>query len=1026
MTMIFFRSICFAAVLFGHSLASITQLSQSQNIPDETIFLDPACNEMYRIPMHASFHTDPADTLSLDGIWAFQLRGERQWRTMPVPGNWELNDCGDPVYVCRGFPWKWYFDGPPPKLPADGNKTGIYRKTVFLEKGWAGKGRVCLCVGAASSNVAVLVNGIFAGYGEDSRLESSFDVTGLLRDGDNTIELRVMRWCDGTWLEDQDMWRMTGIFRSVSLVRRPAVRTEDLRIHASMDGLMVTALQTTPGALSARLTLSSPKGKTVLRKTLSVRDCAVKDSARIAHPQPWSAETPFLYRLEIELKDSTGCIRDKIWTNVGFRDVSVNGRHLLVNGKPVLIKGVNRHEFSPCRGYAVSRAEMYEDIRLMKLMNINAVRTAHYPDDPYWYELCDRYGIYVMDEANIESHGVGYDEDRTLAAKPEWGKAHAQRFRRMLQRDYNHPCIVMWSLGNEAGNGENHAANYAWAKATDPSRPVIYQKIQAARKDLPYTDIEFYHYRTPAFCEEYLTDGLQTKPFMLQEYAHAMGNSLGNFKEYWDLVRKYDGFQGGFIWDFADQALLRGGRIMIGGDFNDHDAWNASLNCNGLLTCDRKPHPHAFEAAHVMRNILVRANPDEIARGRLNIRNEYFFRNLDNFLLEWTLLEDGVVVRKGLVKRLKIAASTEKVIHVPKLGRYFRKGHETVLQLAFRLKKDEGLLPAGTVLSREELQVSEALVSPVGAVPAQKWSIGFDAATGALRHIRSGEDELLKEALMPCFGRAVTENDKGASLDNSMAFWLYPDFHVVSVTASVPRQSGEYRFEGEGRLECLYDIGRGYLVRMNYEIGSDGTIKLTESLEGGEGGAPDMFRFGVEFATPGKYDHLCFYGKGPFENYSDRCSSARTGIWRQRVAEQYHWGYVRPQESGNHTHLHYMAVLDAEGKGLLLMCADKPFSGSALPLSRRMMDISVQEPGSIHHPKPLTWQRHIHSQDLLPLACLEHRDQGSTWIHADLLQMGVGGIDTWGSKPLAEYMIPAVPRDFTIIIKPWINQSDNA
>ena len=741
-------------------------------------------------------------------------------------------------------------------------------------------------------------------------------------------------------------------------------------------------------------------------------------------PRLWSAETPYLYALEIDVLDTAGRCCETVRTELGFRDVEVRGKQLLVNGKPVLIKGVNRHEMSPDGGYCMTKEQMEEDVRLLKQLNINAVRTSHYPDDPYWYTLCDRYGIYVMDEADIESHGMGYDPEKTLADKPEWKLAHRERFERMVRRDRNHPCVILWSLGNEAGNGENHAANYRWGKHEDPTRPVIYQKLQGRRDELDWTDIEFYHYRSPEFCEQYLTDGRQVKPFLLQEYAHAMGNSLGNFRDYWDLIRKYDGFQGGFIWDFADQALRRGEGWTIGGDYNDYDAWSGSMHCNGLLTSDRQWHPHAWEAAFVQRNILVETLPQEAGQGIIRLHNEYFFRGLENFCLNWEILCNGVTTSlRGRVNRLRIGPGETRSIRL----RGFRPSDweqmqgEICLNLSFTLKRPEGLLDKGTELSWGQVLLRE--VRPeVDEQPLEvkaPWELRFRKADGFLNTWTIAGKDLLSDPLMPCFGRAVTENDFGAGFEQTMAFWLYPQFRLVSLNYDGNLRECEENLVcngGPAQLEAEYDMGGEVRVRMEYRISETGTLDVDTRLDAPET-APDLFRLGLSFAMNGRFDNLDFYGLGPFENYADRKAAARLGYYAQKVADQYHWGYVRPQESGNHEDLRWMRLTDAQGYGL---CArsDTLFSGSALPLSREMLDLTIHEPGNVHYPVPLTWQKHYHSYELAPQASLEDRSKGSSWVHLDARQMGVGGINTWGEKPLEAYRIHAGSHAFHFKLTP--------
>ncbi len=1011
----------------------------------EPAWNDPENNETHRYPMRATLHT-ASEPVSLDGEWLFKgypdplsvedgfhAEGfdDKEWGTMPVPGMWELNGFGDPVYISNNFAWRWHYENNPPYPPVENNHVGLYRRTFELERTEADQD-IFLSIGAVTSNVRVWINGKEVGYSEDSRLAAVFDVTGYVRPGTNVIALEVMRWCDGTYLEDQDCWRMSGISRNVELLRRPKKRLEDINVTASADGLLSVTTMTTPGVKRVAFKLKDDKGKTVGRWNVRTGDDGLEESSschRLRKPRLWSAESPTLYRLEADVYDEDGKLTEETWIDVGFRDVEIRGSELLVNGRPVLLKGVNRHEMSPTRGYVVSHEEMLNDIRLMKSLNINSVRTSHYPDDPYWYELCDRYGIYVMDEADIESHGIGYAAEKTLAERKDYALAHAQRFTRMVSRDRNHPCIIMWSLGNEAGNGANHEANYKWAKRYDTSRPTVYQTKFYSYSPVDFSDIDLFHYPSPISFRDYLEGSPHDRPTLLQEYAHAMGNSLGSFDRYWELARKYPCFVGGFIWDFADQALLLDGKVMIGGDFNDYDSWSASFNCNGLLTSDRQMHPHAYEATYVMRNILTSASAEEALEGKVSIHNEYSFIDLSRFRLHWKIRVDGNSVLEGDENRLEVAPGDTCVV---KLG--FGKqdiekicpdipGHEVILDLDYLLKEDDGLLSAGTVLSYDSICINDTSepILPKGGQDKEPWKISFNT-DGALSGWEVGGRSLVSEPVMPCFGRAIVENDKGAKLDDKMKMWLYPELRPerITTTGATRKEGRGYVFDGAGTLFVTYPLGGGVSVAMDYVIADDGSIRLTERLvdTGGLGKCPGLFRFGVEFAMGGQYDNLDFYGLGPFENYSDRRAAARYGHYVQRVRDQYHWGYVRPQESGNHCSMRYMALLDGDGRGLLAV-SDSVFSGSALPLSRRDIDLCLNEPGPIHVLVPFTWQKHMHSYELLDRACLDHRSDGRTFVHLDLAQMGVGGINTWGAIPLEEFLLPAKEYSFTVKLIPW-------
>ncbi len=991
-----------------------------------SFWCNPLVNQENRLPMQASFKSD-YDIVSLDGEWRFKgchnpdFRDstfycpdydDSSWGTMPVPGMWELNGFGDPVYICNSFAWRGHYVNNPPYPFFKDNHVGQYRRTFYWNGADSGE-NVILRIGAVTSNVWVWLNGHYVGYSEDSRLAADFDITDKLQDGENVIALEVFRWCDGTYLEDQDMWRMSGISRSVEIIRQPETRLDDLHVNASASGNLDMTMYFVGAADKVSVKLKSPLGRTWKWQS-QVSGDSLRLVRHIRSPRLWSAETPNLYDLEITVRDASGDITHMARTSVGFRDVEVKGIQLLLNGKPILLKGVNRHEITPRNGYCITREEMEEDVRQLKLININAVRTAHYPNDPYWYELCDRYGLYVVDEPNIESHGY-----KALADKEDWGQAHSERFRRMLQRDRNHPCIIMWSLGNEAGVGRNHSDNYEWAKKVDHTRPAVYQILKPVDKEMPYTDVEFYHYKTPGYCEEYLTSGKQTRPFMLQEYAHAMGNSLGNFKEYWDLIRRYPGFQGGFIWDFADQALIVNDSIKIGGDFNNYDPWNASLSCNGLLSNERKLHPHAWEAKYQMRDIHVTATREGLLKGRITLRSEFFFKKLKRATLKWTVLVDGEPVKSGS-RRFCIAPQTEKSLRLGFTLRSLKRlipdltEHDVRLHVSVHLGRNDGILESGDEISWEDIEIfkSSRPVVPSLGENLQDWSIRFDKDGFPVSWTSDGK-EFLAGKIHPCFGRAITENDKGAKLDSKMKVWLYPEYTLEGIDSSgdVVWKDNCWECTGEGTLRACYNVADAGRLEMIWSIASDGSLCLSEHLSRNPE-TPLPFRVGVEFAMPDGYTMLDYYGAGPFETYEDRKSSARVARYVQSVAQQYHSDYVRPQESGNHVDLRYMAIYNEEDGSGLILSSDSLFSGSALPYSREAMDISIHEPGSIHHPQPLTWTKHFHSQDLVP--------DGLTHVHADLVQMGVGGIDTWGSTPLDEYMLTDTDYKFTLIMKPYI------
>ena len=1014
---------------------------------------DPGVFQQNRLPMAATFTTDQQQTLSLDGVWKFAFYDnpllapngfespsldDSAWGEMPVPGMWELNGYGDPLYLNIGYAWRGNYRSNPPIPPTAENHVGQYRRHFTLDGSWIGK-QICLNIGSATSNVRVWVNGREVGYSEDSKLEARFDITSFVREGDNLIALEIFRWCDGSYLEDQDFWRFSGIARGISVYTRERLRLEDVHILADAQGNISVTSEVSKGITGVKFQIFDPKWSLlaedvvpVPRKFKSSPDgnVVVPFSAKVASAALWSAETPVLYHLKVAAMNKNN-VTESTAFDFGFRSVEIRDGQLLVNGKPVLIKGVDRHELSPYNGYVVSEEEMIADILLMKHLNINAVRTSHYPNDPRWYDLCDRYGIYLTDEGNIESHGMGYGE-ATLAGNPDFLLAHKERDIRMVRRDFNHPSIIVWSLGNEAGNGENFKQCYRMIKEYDPSRPVQYERAELDWN----TDIFCPMYLNPDDCVKYL-EGNPSRPLIQCEYAHAMGNSMGNFKEYWDLVRKYPRYQGGYIWDWADQALIvpspdgaSDRRFAFGGDWNDHDPSDGSFNCNGVVASDRSLHPHAYEVRYQYRNIL-----SSLAEGlKVRVTNENFFIDLSRYRMLWNLTSGGEKILCGVVENLDVAPGESAVIDLGLSPEDIPSRGDVFLNLVYELKLRDGLLPAGTEVAYDQLVLREDAVRMSRPAPGPKplfsetaslavfegvaggksspWKLAFDKSSGAVCSFMLAGREMLSSPLMPCFGRAPVENDLGAKLEKILGMWSYPDFEVE--TFSVTGGDGCYRV-----ATTYKPLAGSARVGMQYEIYGDGTVSASESLSdaGGLSQLPPLMRFGMEFSMPGAYSTLDFYGKGPWENYEDRNSSALVGRYVQNVGDQYHFGYVRTQESGTHTGLCYFKVLDGNGEGVEIT-GEARFSASALPLGRRDLDCSIDDPRPRPNPTNLQSGQARHSLDLLGKAHLQDRSRGTTYVNFDQVQMGVGGIDSWYSWPLQQYRIQAAERTFRFTIRP--------
>jgi beta-galactosidase len=1000
---------------------------------------DPNVFEENRMPMRATFVTAEQQTMSLNGLWKFhfnptiegRLKGfeavgydDAGWDEIPVPGLWDLQGYCDPMYVNIGYPWRGHYQNNPPYPALEHNYVGQYRRTFTVDRSWIGK-QICLMIGSATSNVRVWVNGKMVGYSEDSKLEARFDLTKFVKAGENTIALEIFRWCDGTYLEDQDFWRFSGIARGVEVYTREKERLEDVHVTGWADGSLKVALEVTKGITAVDLEVLDANGRKVLSETgLKPTKGKVDYTGSVRNPSLWSAEVPNLYTLKVKASTKKGAA-ESTCVDFGFRTVEIVGNQLKVNGQPILIKGVDRHELSATGGYVVTEAEMIRDIRIMKELNVNAVRTCHYPDDPRWLALCDKYGLYVVDEGNIESHGMGYGPE-TLGRNPLFAAAHLARDSRMVQRDFNHPAVIVWSMGNEAGDGPNFEACYDWIKAYDPSRPVQYERALQYEHHTShrYTDVYCPMYYSPDQVKAYLKVG--TKPFIQCEYAHAMGNSMGNFKEYWDIARAEPGCQGGFIWDFQDQALRWPSDApgtdhiyIFGGDLNDYDPSDGSFNCNGVIAADRTLHPHAYEVRYQYRNILTAAGSRP---GVVKVTNEYFFNDLSAYRLAWSLEADGEVVRTGVTEQLDVAPQQTKafVLGIGELP----AGQVVTLNVNYQQKAADGLLPAGHVVAYDQLILRDEPSLPMGTgapvegkvkaeesasaytfsgtvsrkgtlgtIPAQ-WSVTIDKSAGALSSYKVDGKEMLAGLMVPCFDRALNENDLGARFQEHFAFWRNLSFKVASVAM---KQVGN-----NCQVDVVYaPIGGKARVKVAYVVDPEGKVGVSEAMEdaGGLADAPHLFRFGMRFAMPGAYSDLDFFGLGPWENYSDRHSAALLGHYRQRVEDQYHYGYVRSQESGTHTDIRWMRLLDAAGNGLEFT-APTPFSASALPFSLEDLDA------------------HVHSLELKAKACEGNRSRGKTYVHIDLVQMGVGGIDSWMSWPLKEYLLPAKEREFVFVLKP--------
>lgn len=989
--------------------------------------------ERNRMPMRATFHTDNP-VMSLHGLWKFKWyetpesrlttfysidTEDNAWDTMPVPGIWEVNGYGDPLYVNIGYCWKGQFENNPPFVPTAKNHVGQYRQHFTIPSDWAGK-QIIMNIGSATSNIRVWVNGKEVGYSQDSKLEARFDVTKFIRPGeDNLIAFEIFRWCDGTYLEDQDFWKLTGIARETYLSARDRSHIEDIQVNADADGTFTWKVLTTKTVRKVNVSLPELGYSVSLTKPTSTEDGlkVFEGTASMPEARLWSAETPNLYKVNVSVSDGQKtCENASLKT--GFRTVKIDGKLLYVNGQPILIKGVNRHEMNPYGAYSISKADMRRDLKIMKELNINTVRTCHYPDAPYWYELCDEYGLYVINEANNEAHGLGYG-DGTIAKNPLYNKEITNRVERMMRRDRNHPSVIIWSLGNEAGNGKNFYDAYDFAKAFDTTRPVQYEQGQGGANRDRNSDIFTPMYIRYANAEKYINEN-QDRPFIMCEYAHAMGNSMGGFKEYWDLIRKYPTFQGGCIWDFVDQALYKPADaekygsdhiFAFGGDYNDEDPSDASFMCNGLISTEREWHRHAYEVRYQHRSILAWASKEEAAEGKIHIFNEYFFIPLDRFSLDWELMRNGTAIKRGCVNAIELQPQASAVIDLGySIDKTLAEGSDIYLNLSFRLNREDGILPAGTELSYEQIAIAEnwnysgnQADTKLSGLP---FEVEFDKRTGALTKYSVFGRNLISEPILPCFGRAVTDNDEGMLVDLSFDKEARRMFDTWR-TPALEAESMSDEMDGDVRVVTVrYRPIEDYLrTVLTYSIDNRGVIKAKLSLEdaGRLKEAPHFFRVGVEFAMPGEYSVIDFYGEGPFDSYCDRRSSALMGHYTQSVSEQYDFSMVRPQECGTHCGLKWFSVIDKNGNGIHITSSAPEFSASALPVSRKMLDRNPE---------------FKHSLELKKVAHEADRTNGQTYVNIDLKQMGLGCVSSFGDHPLPTYLIPADNYSFEITIAP--------
>lgn len=988
-------------------------------------YLDPATGEWHY----------PERCIMLSGKWKFHWSANPSvrpmhffradcdvsgWPELTVPGNWQFHGYDIPIYTDVTYP----FENTPPKIQSHFNPVGSYRREFELPADWAER-PIFLHFAGVNSAFYVWVNGCKVGFNQGSHMPAEFEISALTRPGKNVLAVEVYRWCAGSYLEDQDMWRLAGIFRDVFIYSPPPVHIRDFSVACDLGSNYEDAVM----RVSARVrNLSqSPSGPLILRASLidpfDNRCCcrlsaAIEDisqygsscfemSADVANPRKWTAETPKLYTVLFELNDESGACLHAARCNFGFRSVEVRGEQLLVNGVAVKLKGVNRHEFHPDLGQAVPVELMLEDARLMKQHNINAVRTAHYPNDTRWLDICDLYGLYVIDEADIESHGVPCTPGVTLAGRPEWRTAHLDRTKRMVIRDRNHPSVIIWSLGNEACDGPNFKAAADWIHAADPSRPVHYEPAWNA----PYVDVESRMYKDIAFLQDYARRG-PTKPLVLCEYAHAMGNSVGNLQDYWDVIDAHPCLAGAFIWEWADHGIRRtapDGREYwaYGGDFGDVPN-DGNFCCDGIVLPDRTPQPGMAEVKRVYQYVLV--EPMELPAGKVRIRNKYSFAGLDYLVPTWELTCNGRIEQQGELPSLALGPGESAELTIPFRPPIARAGAEYHLTVSFILRETKRWAAAGHVVAWEQFRVdtgepapqvalalssipeldvleTEAAVVFSGSTEAGHFEVAIGRQSGSIERFAIDGIQLITSAPAPNYWRVPIDNDIGNKMPARCGVWK---------RAGRERRLLELAVERLGPSAARV-YTRGQLPATNsrystaYTVFGTGDVVITHSLIP-KGRLPEIPRIGMQMEIPGQFDTTTWYGRGPHENYWDRKTGAGFGVYSMPTAELVH-PYSRPQETGNRCDVRWVMFVGSGGTGLLAM-GMPTIEFSAWPCA---MD-------------DLESAKHVHE--------VPQREWST--VNLDFRQMGVGGDNSWGARPHPEYTLYPMPYTYSFRIRPYL------
>ncbi|WP_256717939.1 glycoside hydrolase family 2 TIM barrel-domain containing protein [Shewanella sp. UCD-KL12] len=1014
---------------------------------DHTIF------EINKEAPHASFfpyssefnakkgdHRRSNNFLNLNGIWAFHYAknpksapadfasdnyDSTHWSTIKVPGNWETQGYGHAIYLDERYPFTTTW----PDAPNDHNPTGSYRREITLPEQWQNK-QVFFHVGAARSSFALYVNSKEVGYSQGAKTPAEFNITKYLKPGKNLIAMKIIRWSDASYLESQDMLRMSGIERDVYLYAAPQQRIKDIDASYQLNNSLTQAdmtlkltlenhQQSQPVSLSYQVI--SPTGKSLASGEQSLTLSGEQDTElkfSIKQPALWSAETPSLYKLIVNMRDSEQRLLQSSTQALGFRHIEIKSGQLLVNNKAITIRGVDRHETDPQTGHVVSRESMEKDIRLIKQSNINAVRSSHYPNDPYWLQLADKYGLYIIDEANIESHPLAIDKKTQIGNEMSWLPAHQARVERMIERDKNHPSVIIWSLGNEAGEGKLFESLYHWVKQRDPSRPVQYEPAGTE----PYTDIVAPMYPSIERIEKYAKNN-HDRPLIMIEYAHAMGNSVGNLQDYWDVIEKYPNLQGGFIWDWVDQSLAftneQGQRYWAyGKDYHPDMPTDGNFLNNGLVDPDRNPHPHLSEVKRVYQPLTfssLQLNDNQV---RFTLTNKFDFKSTSNLLLTWSLQQDGRTVETGRMPMPAINAgkSQQLKLKLDTLAGKLNPKYDYHLLVSATVDTPEPLLPSGHQLAFEQFSLQQAVNSEEKinqdsriSESESQWTISLNdnsytisKESGWLTKIASEHQQQIIAPLMANFWRAPTDNDLGNGLPKWGGVWqdAASELELVSI---VKTQAGIEVKQTHPQLK--------FSLTNLYRLNQKGELLISSQFKPGSVTLPDLPRFGFSTRLPFDRRFMKYFGRGPEETYVDRATGNPLG-WYQQPIEQLFHRYSRPQETGQRTQVRYAAVTNDAGIGLMAVAATQ-MQTSLWPFSQADIDFRKGDAqGSASGLVPVTQN---HGAEI-PL-----RDY-VTW-NIDHKQMGLGGDTSWGRPVHEPYRIKAKPMSFEFKLIPVTAQS---